>query len=110
MIGIYGGFLHVGVGYFLLIGLVILLNYDLMESNALKNFIVLIYTPFPILLFIYEDVITMQMIIYGLIHSIGNVLGAILAVFVALKKGARFIRHLMIVVICVMALHLFGVF
>ncbi|MCK4289058.1 MAG: sulfite exporter TauE/SafE family protein, partial [Bacteroidales bacterium] len=36
LIGVYGGFIHVGVGYFLLAGIVIGAGYDLVKANAIK--------------------------------------------------------------------------
>ena len=47
-IGIYGGFIHMGVGYFLLMGIVVGAGYDLVKANAIKVFIVLIYIYFVI--------------------------------------------------------------
>ena len=51
LIGIYGGFIHMGVGYFLLIALVFGIGYDLVKANAVKVFVVLIYTPVALLVF-----------------------------------------------------------
>ena len=54
-IGIYGGFIHIGVGIFLLAALVLISGYDLLRSNALKVFIVLLYSPFALAIYIYND-------------------------------------------------------
>ena len=43
-IGVYGGFIQAGVGFFLLAGLVLGVGADLLKANALKVFIVLVYT------------------------------------------------------------------
>src|SRR4030042_6100066 len=45
IIGLYGGFIQVGVGLFLLAGLVVGAGADLVKANALKGFLVLLYTP-----------------------------------------------------------------
>ena len=108
-IGFYAGFLHVGVGYFLLAGLVLLTGYDLMKGNAQKNFLVLLYSPFAIGFFIFNGDLTMKMTTYGLIHAIGNVIGATLATHFGTQWGNNFIRWLMFVVIVLTALKLFGV-
>jgi len=107
--GFYAGFLHVGVGYFLLAGLVLLMGYDLLKGNAQKNFLVLLYSPFAIGFFIFNGDLTMKMATYGLIHAIGNVIGAVLATHFGMKWGNNFIRWLMFVVIVLTALKLFGV-
>ena len=109
LIGIYAGFLHVGVGYFILAGLVLMLGHDLMTGNALKNFLVLLYSPFVLGFFILNGDMTLKMAAYAGIHAIGNVIGAILATHLGIKKGNNFIRWLMFVVIVLTALKLFGI-
>jgi uncharacterized membrane protein YfcA len=109
LIGFYAGFLHVGVGYFLLAGLVLLMGYDLLKANAQKNFLVLLYSPFAIGFFIFNGDLTLKMATYGLIHAIGNVIGASLATHFGMKWGNNYIRWLMFVVIILTALKLFGI-
>lgn len=108
-VGFYAGFLHVGVGYFLLGGLVLLMGYDLLKGNAQKNFLVLLYSPFAIGFFIFNGDLTLKMATYGLIHAIGNVIGASFATHFGMKWGNNFIRWLMLVVIVLTALKLFGI-
>lgn len=76
LIGFYGGFIHVGVGYFILAALVLSSGYDLVRANAIKVFIVMLYAPFTIIVFIIENQINYE---YGLIHSIGNIIGDYIA-------------------------------
>ncbi|MCL2416714.1 MAG: sulfite exporter TauE/SafE family protein [Bacteroidales bacterium] len=109
VIGIYAGFLHVGVGYFLIVALVLLMGYDLLKGNAQKNFLVLLYSPFAIGFFIFSGDLTLKMASYGLIHAIGNVIGASLATHFGVKWGNNFIRWLIFVVVILTALKLFGV-
>jgi len=109
IIGIYAGFLHVGVGYFLIVALVLLSGYDLMKGNAQKNFLVLLYSPFAIGFFMLSGDLTLKMASYGLIHAIGNVIGASLATHFGIKWGNHFIRWLIFVVVILTALKLFGV-
>ena len=45
---------------------------------------------------------------YGLIHSIGNIIGAFIAARMAVKKGAEFIRWVMVVIIIVAVADIFG--
>ncbi|MPM11251.1 hypothetical protein SDC9_57591 [bioreactor metagenome] len=106
IIGIYGGFLHVGVGYYLLASIVLGLGFDLMKGNVLKNLLVMMYVPFSLILFIIHDEVAWK---YGLIHAIGNVIGAFVASKIAMKKGADVIRLVMIVVILVLIADMAGV-
>jgi uncharacterized protein len=105
-IGIYGGFVQVGVGYFLLAGIVLSAGYDLIRANAIKGFIVLFYTVFALVVFIFNDKVNWQ---FGLVHSIGNVTGAFIASRYALTWGAGFIRYFIIVIILITSADLFGV-
>jgi hypothetical protein len=106
LIGIYGGFVQVGVGYFLLGGIVLGAGYDLVRANAIKVWIVLLYTVFALLIFILNDQVRWD---YGLVHAIGNIIGAYIASHFAVAWGANFVRWVMIVIIAITVLHLFGI-
>ncbi len=106
LIGIYGGFIHAGVGYFLLAGIVLGAGYELVKANAIKVLIVLLYTPFTIVVFVMNDQVNWA---YGLVMTIGNVAGAFIASRMAVKKGAAFVRWVIVVVILLTSAHLFGI-
>lgn len=105
-IGIYGGVIHVGIGYFLLIGLVLGAGYDLVRANAMKLFIVLLYVPFTLIVFIMNDQVRWD---YGLVHAIGNFIGAYIASKWATEWGAKFVRWMLMVIILFSSLHMFGI-
>ena len=105
LIGIYGGFIHMGIGYFLLIALVGQIGYDLVKANAVKVFIVLIYTPVTLIIFLIYGQVNWE---YGLTLTIGNVVGALVASRLAVKKGVNFVRWVIVVVILLTSGHLFG--
>lgn len=105
-IGLYGGFIQVGVGYFLLAGIVLGAGYNLVKANALKVWIVLLYTPFALVVFIMNDQVNWA---FGLVHAIGNVIGAMVAARMAVKKGAEFIRWIIVAFILITAADLIGV-
>jgi uncharacterized membrane protein YfcA len=106
-IGLYGGFIHVGVGYFLLASLVLSAGYDLVHANALKVFLVLLYAPVTLLVFLFNDQVEWA---YGLIMTIGNVTGAIIASRLAVSKGVVFVKWVIIIVILVTSGKLFGLY
>ncbi|MBN3035288.1 MAG: sulfite exporter TauE/SafE family protein [Bacteroidales bacterium] len=106
MIGIYGGFLHMGVGYALLAGIVLGAGYDLVKANAIKVLIILIWSPFILLVFQLNGQIHL---LYGLILATGNTLGALIATRMAVSWGAGFVRWVIITVILVTAADMFGV-
>lgn len=95
-IGVYGGFIQAGVGFFLLAGLVLGAGFDLVKANAIKLLIVLLYTPFALAIFIYNDQVYW---IAGLILAIGNMLGAFIASRFAVSWGAKFVRIMLLVIV-----------
>ena len=106
-IGIYGGFIQAGVGFFLLAGLVLGAGFELVRANALKVFIVLLYTPFALVVFILNDDVNY---VFGFILAIGNMLGAFLGARVAVKWGASAVRVFLLVALFFASLKLLGVF
>lgn len=105
-IGMYGGFIQIGVGYFLLAAIVLGAGYELVKANAIKVFIVLLYTPFAIVVFFFNNQIDWA---YGLVMTIGNVAGAFLASKMAVSWGAGFVRWVIVAVILLTAAHLFDI-
>ena len=107
LIGVYGGFIQAGVGFFLLAGLVLGTGLELVRANALKVFIVLLYTPFALAVFILNGQVNY---IFGFILAIGNMLGAFLGARVAVKWGAPAVRIFLLVALFFASLKLLGVF
>jgi len=106
-IGIYGGFLHMGVGYFLLTAIVLGAGYDLVKANAIKVFVVLAYVPFSLLVFIYYGEVNW---LYGFVLAIGNVIGALIASRLAVSKGVEFVKWVIVIVILLTSGQMFGLY
>lgn len=106
-VGIYGGFIQAGVGIFLLAALVLGAGYDLVRANAVKVLIILIFTFFALTVFIINGQVEWAV---GLVLAIGNMTGAWVASRMAVKRGARFVRWLLIAVVLVSAVVLLGLF
>jgi uncharacterized membrane protein YfcA len=106
LIGIYAGFIHIGMGYFLLAVLVLMGGYDLLRANAMKSFIVLFYVPFSLIFFIYYGKINYE---FGFIHAIGNMIGAYVASKWAVKWGMNFIRWVVVVFVIISCLHVLNI-
>lgn len=104
-IGLYGGFVHIGVGIFLLSGLVLQAGYDLVKANAIKVFLVLMYSPFAIAIYVLDG--QMEWVI-GSIAAIGHFAGGIVGSQLAIKKGAGFVRMLLIIIVFIFSGHLLG--
>lgn len=106
-IGLYGGFIQMGVGFFLLAGLVLGCGQNLVKANALKVFIVLVYMVFSLGIFIVHKQVD---IVAGLILAAGNMAGAWLGANFAIKGGAKYIRYVLIAALLIVILNLFEVF
>lgn len=106
LIGIYGGFIHIGVGILLLFALVLISGFDIVKANALKVFIVLLYSPFSLLIFMFHNQVEYAV---GLISSIGNLFGGIVAAYFAISWGGNFLKWFLITIILISSLYSLGV-
>ncbi len=96
VIGIYGGFIQAGVGFFILGGLVIASGFDLVKANALKVLLIFLYTPFSLAIFMFNHQVDYRL---GLITSVGMMAGAWAGVKVTVKWGPRLMRYILLGVI-----------
>lgn len=103
LIGLYGGFIQAGVGFFLLAALVLSSGYDLVKANALKVFITGAFTLIVLPIFIYFHQVNYLL---GGLLAIGSMIGAWLATKIAVKKGPAFIRYFLLIIIFVSAIKL----
>lgn len=102
-IGLYGGFIQAGVGFFLLAGLVLGAGHNLLKANAIKALMVFVFTAVALIVFIYNNQVDYKL---GLIMGAGNMIGAWVATHVAVKKGSEFIRWFVLVAVLVFAVKL----
>jgi len=96
LVGVYGGFIQAGVGFFLLTSLVLGSGFELLKANALKLFVILLYTPVALLIFFLHRDVHLWL---GLVLAAGNMTGAWIATRIAVKKGAAFIRWFVLLAI-----------
>jgi uncharacterized membrane protein YfcA len=101
--GVYGGFIQAGVG-FLLLGCMALTGYDLVAGNAVKVFVVLIFTFFALAIFFMEDKVQ---VLPGLILGAGSMTGALAGAKVTVRKGHRFVRRFVAAMVIIFAVKLF---
>lgn len=106
VVGFYGGFIQVGIGYFLLMALMLGVGYDLVKANAVKNLIVFFYAVFALAVFIIDGKVNY---FYGLLLSAGSSFGALIASWLAVKKGAPFIRIIILLSVVMTILQLTGI-
>ena len=102
-IGIYGGFIHAGVGFLILS---ILSNYNgiqLSKANSIKVFVVFVYTFFALIVFIMENKINW---ILGINLGIGNSIGGWIASRWSYNKPDKIIKIFIIISSAIMAFKL----
>ena len=105
LIGIYGGFIQVGVGIFLLAALVLGAGFNLTKANPIKGLIVLFFTVSALLVFLANGQVDWRL---GLIVASGQMVGAWLGANFAVNQGAVWVRRILIVVVSFAALRFLG--
>ncbi len=102
-IGIYGGFLHAGIGFIMILALVRINGFSLVKTNSIKVTVALIYTVAALTVFIWEGMIDWKA---GLILAIGNATGGWLGSNFTVNKGDVWIKRILMVAIIGMAVKL----
>lgn len=100
VIGFYGGFIQVGVGFLLMAAIRHLMSYDLIRVNMHKVLIVTIYNLPVLVVFVLSGKVQW---FYAIALSIGNAIGAWISVKLAIKKGEKIVKIVLILAIILMA-------
>jgi uncharacterized membrane protein YfcA len=98
-IGIYGGFIQVGVGFIIIAALTTITGFNLVVTNSHKVFIAGIYTIFALIVFAFNGNVCWTI---GLCLAAGMGLGGWIGSHWAVTKGERWIR--LVLTICVVAM------
>lgn len=102
-VGIYGGFLHAGIGVFMLVILTGVSRYNLVSANAIKIFVALVYVAVSFSVFLYHGAVNWK---YGLILAVGNTVGGWIGTHVVISKGDKWIKIILIAVVIGMSIKL----
>jgi len=103
IIGFYGGFIQVGVGFLLMSALYYTLRISLIKVNMHKVFIILLYTLPTIAVFALTGNIH---IMFGLVLGSGMAIGGWWGAHFAVKKGDKFIRLVLAITIFIIVIKL----
>ena len=104
-VGIYGGFIQAGVGFLFIGTLVAVAGMDLVTTNSHKVFIVGVYMLFSIAVFAIDGRVDWGL---GLTLAVGNGLGGWIGSHVAVSKGEKWVRAVLVVAVLAMAVRLSG--
>lgn len=102
-VGIYGGFLHAGIGVFMLLLLTGVSRYNLVSANAIKIFVALVYVAVSFSVFLFHGAVNWK---YGLILAVGNTIGGWVGTHVVVNKGEKWIKVILIAVVVGMSVKL----
>jgi uncharacterized protein len=103
LIGIYGGFIHAGVGFIIMLVLEKLNHDSLVKINSMKVIIALIYTLAVVGVFMFNGVVNWK---YGLTLAVGNSVGGWFGSYFSVKKGDVWIKRLLFVTIIALVIKL----
>lgn len=108
-IGFYGGFIQMGMGIIFLMAGVLISGFTIIRANALKMFIIFMYTILSIIIFHYNGLIDWKI---GAVLSIGTAAGGYLTASYSSKiKNANLYAYRALVgIILIVLLHTFGIF
>ena len=107
LIGFYGGFIQLGVGFLIMATLYHILRIDLVFTNMHKLTIVLIYMIPALAIFAFSGNVNW---VLGLCLAAGNGFGAFWAARFAVRRGDKVIRYVLVVAVLIMAAKILGLF
>jgi uncharacterized membrane protein YfcA len=105
IIGFYGGYIYIGLGFLILAIAIWTMKLDIITANVIKGFVIFLSTPFALAVFIYNGQVEWMA---GLLHGVGNILGALLASHWAMNWGVKFVRWFTLFIIVVFFVDLMG--
>ena len=101
-LGFYGGFIQMGMGVLFLAVTVLLFGHNLIESNAIKNFVVFLYHIVVIVIFQYQGLIDWKV---GGIIGIGQMTGGYLAAqYASTVPNAQIWAYRLLVIVMILAI------
>lgn len=102
ILGFYGGFIQMGMGIFYLATVVLVSRYTLIHGNAIKTFVVALYTIAVLAVFHYRGLVHWQL---GSIMAIGTMTGGYFtAEFASRYSRANEVAYVVLVIIVLAAL------
>lgn len=105
LIGFYGGFVQIGIGFLFMAVFFHLLHLDLLTTTVQKVTVILLYTIPTLFVFAILGKVDWG---FGLTLAAGNATGAFIAAKVAIRRGEKVIRGVMVVAVLIMALRILG--
>ena len=102
-IGIYGGFINAGIGFFIMFFLNQVNRLSLIKTNATKVLLVLIYSSGALSLFAFNNAVDWKL---GLVLALGSSIGAWWASRWSVEKGEGVIKLILVIAVSAMSVKL----
>ena len=102
-VGLYGGFIHAGVGFLMILILSGINNLKLSHINSIMVFVALIFSIFAFIVFIFEDKIYW---VYGINIGVGSAIGGWIASRWSYNKSDFTIKIILGIIITFMSVKL----
>lgn len=102
-IGIYGGFVQAGSGFFIMGACMLIHRFDIVKANYYKATIMLIYAIAAFLVFLFEGNINW---LYGIVLSAGMATGGFMGSRWSISASEKWLKIFMTVVIVALAVYL----
>ena len=100
---IYGGFINAGIFFIILLILTRINNLSITQANSVKVVVVTFYTTVALLLFTYNQAVSLKL---GMWMAIGSALSAWMTSRWSVKKDDRIIRLFLFVMVLILAFKL----
>lgn len=102
-VGMYGGFIQAGSGFFIMAGCMLIHRFDIIKTNYYKAIIMLTYTVAAFLVFLFKGNINW---VYGVVLSAGMATGGFLGSRWSVSASEKWLKVFMTVAIVAMAVYL----
>lgn len=101
LMGLYGGFIQMGLGVIFLVVTVLFMKINIIDANALKTFIVALYTVVVVIMFQYNGLINWKL---GLLVASGQATGGYITADISSKyPNAEIWAYRILVVVIILA-------
>jgi len=101
LIGLYGGYIQAGVGFFLIYALTMVEGYNVKNANAMKIFLTLLFTIFSLAIFSAGKKVEF---VPGIVMGLGSFFGGYLGSYLNMKVNIKIIRIILATMMIISAL------